>query len=134
MSKRRTQAELDGLLKFVLGLTLGAILFFTTMGILYALVFVEQPLTGQSENDKMFFNFLGSVATFITGTLAGILIGQSGSKYIMDAQLSNKEMDSKNTLADKKLESEIDEAKARRLNKPDGAMPEEQPIDTDWDK
>jgi hypothetical protein len=134
MSKRRTQAELDGLLKFVLGLTLGAILFFTTMGILYALVFVEQPLNGQSENDKMFFNVLGSVATFITGTLAGILIGQSGAKDIMDAQLSNKEMDSKNTLADKKLESEIDEAKARRLNKPDGAMPEEQPIDTDWDK
>ena len=134
MAKRRTQAELDGLLKFVLGLTLGAILFFTTMGILYALVFVEQPLTGQSENDKMFFNVLGSVATFITGTLAGILIGQSGSKDIMDAQLSNKEMDSKNTLADKKLESEIDEAKARRLNKPDGAMPEEQPVDTDWVK
>ena len=134
MSKRRTQAELDGLLKFVLGLTLGAILFFTTMGILYALVFVEQPLTGQSENDKMFFNVLGSVATFITGTLAGILIGQSGAKDIMDAQLSNKEMDAKNTQADKKLESEIDEAKARRLNKPDGAMPEEQPIDTDWIK
>jgi len=134
MSKRRTQAELDGLLKFVLGLTLGAILFFTTMGILYALVFVEQPLNGQSENDKMFFNVLGSVATFITGTLAGILIGQSGAKDIMDAQLSNKEMDSKNTLADKKLESEIDEAKARRLNKPDGAMPEEQPVDADWDK
>ena len=134
MSKRRTQAELDGLLKFVLGLTLGAILFFTTMGILYALVFVEQPLNGQSENDKMFFNVLGSVATFITGTLAGILIGQSGAKDIMDAQLSNKEMDSKNTLADKKLESEIDEAKARRLNKPDGAMPEEQPVDANWDK
>ena len=134
MAKRRTQAELDGLLKFVLGLTLGAILFFTTMGILYALVFVEQPLTGQSENDKMFFNVLGSVATFITGTLAGILIGQSGAKDIMDAQLSNKEMDSKNTLADKKLESEIDEAKARRLAKPDGAMPEEQPVDTDWAK
>jgi hypothetical protein len=134
MGKRRTQAELDGLLKFVLGLTLGSILFFTTMGILYALIFVEQPLTGQSENDKMFFNVLGSVATFITGTLAGILIGQSGAKDIMDAQLSNKEMDAKNTQADKKLESEIDEAKARRLNKPDGAMPEEQPIDTDWIK
>jgi hypothetical protein len=134
MGKRRTQAELDGLLKFVLGLTLGSILFFTTMGILYALIFVEQPLTGQSENDKMFFNVLGSVATFITGTLAGILIGQSGAKDIMDAQLSNKEMDAKNTQADKKLESEIDEAKARRLNKPDGAMPEEQPVDTDWNK
>jgi hypothetical protein len=134
MAKRRTQAELDGLLKFILGLTLGSILFFTTMGILYALVFVEQPLTGQSENDKMFFNVLGSVATFITGTLAGILIGQSGAKDVMAAQIANKEVDAKNTQADKKLEADIDEAKARRLAKPDGAMPEEHPVDTDWDK
>ena len=134
MGKRRTQSELDGLLKFILGLTLGGILFFTTMGILYALVFVEQPLTGQSENDKMFFNVLGSVATFITGTLAGILIGQSGAKDVMAAQIANKEVDAKNTMADKKLEAEIDEAQARRLAKPDGAMPEEQPVDTNWDK
>ena len=134
MAKRRTQSELDGLLKFILGLTLGSILFFTTMGILYALVFVEQPMTGQSENDKMFFNVLGSVATFITGTLAGILIGQSGAKDIMEAQLSNKEMDAKNTAADKKLEAEIDATAARLAAKPDGEMPEEQPVDTDWNK
>ena len=134
MGKRRTQAELDGLLKFVLGLTLGAILFFTTMGILYALVFVEQPLTGQSENDKMFFNVLGSVATFITGTLAGLLIGQSGAKDVMAAQIANKEVDAKNTQDGKKLDAEIDDAKARRLSKPDGAMPEEQPVDANWDK
>jgi hypothetical protein len=101
---------------------------------MYALIFVTQPVTGQSENDKMFFNVLGSVATFITGTLAGLLIGSSGAKDVMAAQIANKEVDAKNTQADKKLESEIDEAKARRLNKPDGAMPEEQPVDTDWDK
>jgi hypothetical protein len=59
-------------------MTLGTILLFTTMGILYALVFVTQPLGEQSENDKMFFNVLSSVATFITGTLAGILIGKNG--------------------------------------------------------
>jgi hypothetical protein len=45
---------------------------------LYALVFVTQPIGEQSENDKMFFNVLSSVATFITGTLAGILIGKNG--------------------------------------------------------
>jgi hypothetical protein len=82
----------------------------------------------------MFFNVLGSVATFITGTLAGLLIGSSGAKDVMAAQIANKEIDAKNTMADKKLEAEIDEAKARRLAKPDGAMPEEQPVDTDWDK
>ena len=73
-----TPAELDARLKFILGITLGAILFFTAMGILYALIFVTQPVNAQSENDKMFFNVLGSVATFITGTLAGLLIGKSG--------------------------------------------------------
>lgn len=146
MSKQRlTPQDLDARLKFILGCTLGAILLFTALGILYALIFVTQPIGAQSENDKMFFNVLGSVATFITGTLAGLLIGQSGAKDIMAAQISNKEVDAKNTQADKKLESEIkmaedkldaelDEVRARLAKKPDGAMPEEQPVDTDWDK
>jgi hypothetical protein len=146
MSKERlTPQDLDARLKFILGCTLGAILLFTALGILYALIFVTQPIGAQSENDKMFFNVLGSVATFITGTLAGLLIGQSGAKDVMAAQLSNKEMDAKNTQADKKLESEIkmaedkldaelDEVRARLAKKPDGAMPEEQPVDLDWDK
>jgi len=146
MAKERlTPADLEARLKFILGLTLGSILFLTSVGILYGLLFVSQPIGAQSENDKMFFNVLGSVATFITGTLAGLLIGQSGAKDIMKAQLDNKEMDAKNMQADKKLESELsinelkadveaDEVRARLANKPDGAMPAEQPVDTDWDK
>jgi hypothetical protein len=135
MSKARlTPAELDSRLKFMLGTILGLILFFTALGILYGLLFVTQPIGAQSENDKMFFNVLGSIATFITGTLAGILIGNSGAKDIMAAQLSNKEMDAKNTQADKKLEAEIDATAARLAAKPNGQMPEEQPVDTDWDK
>jgi len=134
MKQRYTSNELDARLKFFLGLTLGTILLFTTMGILYALVFVTQPIGAQSENDKMFFNVLSSVATFITGTLAGILIGRDGAKDVMAAQIANKETDAKNMQADKKLESEIDLQAARLAAKPDGAMPEEQPVDTNWDK
>ena len=134
MRQKYTSDELEARLKFFLGLTLGAILLFTTMGILYALVFVTQPLGNVSENDKMFFNVLSSVATFITGTLAGILIGRDGAKDVMAAQIANKETDAKNMQADKKLESEIDATAARLAAKPDGAMPEEQPVDTDWDK
>jgi signal transduction histidine kinase len=146
MSKERlSPQDLDARLKFILGITLGSILFLTSVGILYGLLFVSQPIGAQSENDKMFFNVLGSVATFITGTLAGLLIGQSGAKDVMKAQLDNKEMDAKNTQADKKLESELeiaelkaeveaDSVRARLANKPDGAMPEEKPVDTDWDK
>ena len=132
--EKYTASDLDARLKFILGITLGTILLCTTLGILYALIFVTQPIGAQSENDKMFFNVLGSVATFITGTLAGLLIGNSGAKDIMAAQLSNKEMDAKNTQADKKLEAEIDATAARLAAKPDGQMPEQQPVDTDWDK
>jgi hypothetical protein len=135
MAKQKlTPADLDARLKFILGITLGSILFMTALGIIYGLLFVTQPIGAQSENDKMFFNVLGSIATFITGTLAGILIGNSGAKDIMAAQIQNKEVDAKNTQADKKLEAEIDATAARLAAKPDGAMPAEQPVDTDWDK
>ena len=135
MAKQKlTPADLDARLKFILGITLGSILFLTAVGIIYGLLFVTQPIGAQSENDKMFFNVLGSIATFITGTLAGILIGNSGSKDIMAAQIQNKELDAKNTQADKKLEAEIDATAARLAAKPDGDMPAEQPVDTDWDK
>jgi hypothetical protein len=135
MGKQRlTPADLDARLKFILGITLGSILFLTAIGIIYGLLFVTQPIGAQSENDKMFFNVLGSIATFITGTLAGILIGNSGAKDIMAAQIQNKEVDAKNTQADKKLEAEIDAIAARLAAKPNGQVPEEQPVDTDWDK
>ena len=74
MIPRLTPTELDARLKFVIGCVLGLVLLFTTMGVLWALVFVTQPIGAQAENDKMFFGVLSSVATFITGTLAGIMI------------------------------------------------------------
>jgi hypothetical protein len=63
----------------------------------------------------------------------------------MKAQIDNKEVDAKNTQADKKLESEIRMAEdkldaelaetyARLAAKPDGAVPAEHPVDTEWDK
>lgn len=75
MSKKRmTPEDLDARLKFVVGCILGTVLLITTIAILWALVFVTQPIGVQSENDKMFFNVLSSIATFITGTLAGLMI------------------------------------------------------------
>jgi hypothetical protein len=74
MSKRYTSEELDARLKFVIGCILGSVLLATTLAILYALIFVTQPIGAQAENDKMFFGVLSNVATFITGTLAGLMI------------------------------------------------------------
>lgn len=79
MKSRLTPAELDARLRFVIGCMLGFVLLITTVGVLWALVFVAQPIGAQAENDKMFFGVLSSVATFITGTLAGLMIS-SGRK------------------------------------------------------
>ena len=131
MSKQRyTSAELDARLKFALGIMLGVILLSTTLGILYALIFVTQPVNAQSENDKMFFNVLGSVATFITGTLAGLLIGKSGAQEMKDA------------LADQgNISAPVEEAPVTEVvaeetpaGKDNSQMPEEQEIDEEWDK
>jgi len=81
MSNKYTPEDLDARLKFVVGCILGFVLTVTTIGVLYALVFVTQPIGVQSENDKMFFGVLSSVATFITGTLAGLMISTGRNKH-----------------------------------------------------
>jgi hypothetical protein len=99
---------------------LGAMVFLIVAGNLYALIFIEQPIGAQSENDKMFFNLLNSIATFITGTLAGILIGKTNSGSSEETPVAISE--------DVVEEEQISEGK------PEGEMPEETEIDEDWDK
>lgn len=86
MKPRYTPEELDARLKFVVGCILGGVLTVTTVGVLYALVFVAQPIGAQAENDKMFFGVLSSVATFITGTLAGLMISTGRNKEQQSAE------------------------------------------------
>lgn len=127
MTKQRyTAADLDARLKFILGIVLGLILLCTAIGILYALIFVTQPVNAQSENDKMFFNVLGSIATFITGTLAGILIGSKGGN---ESVASTVEFES--TTPEATATTTTEEVPAGKDN---SQMPEEQDIDEDWDK
>ena len=139
MSKQRySSAELDARLKFTLGVILGLILLCTALGILYALIFVTQPVNAQSENDKMFFNVLGSIATFITGTLAGILIGSKGGDAPAAADEVIPAVTEETPVAAAPAAATTDEAKeaaeAVVEGKPAGQMPDEQPIDEDWDK
>ena len=133
MSKTRyTGAELDARLKFALGIMLGVILLSTTLGILYALIFVTQPVNAQSENDKMFFNVLGSVATFITGTLAGLLIGKSGAQEMKEAMENTSSVSTESApIEDSVTEAVVEEVPAGKDN---SEMPDEQPVDEDWDK
>lgn len=86
MKKKLTPEDLDARLKFVVGCVLAGVLTLTTVGVLYALVFVTQPIGAQAENDKMFFGVLSSVATFITGTLAGLMISTGRNKDSEDPE------------------------------------------------
>ena len=136
MSKTRyTSAELDARLKFALGIMLGVILLSTTLGILYALIFVTQPVNAQSENDKMFFNVLGSVATFITGTLAGLLIGKSGAQEMKEAMENTSSVTETAPVVEEPVASSPEEV-VSELNsgKDNSQMPDEQDIDEEWDK
>ena len=132
---RYTGAELDARLKFALGIMLGVILLSTTLGILYALIFVTQPVNAQSENDKMFFNVLGSVATFITGTLAGLLIGKSGAQEMKEAMENNSP--SAEVTEDLGMNRAVPHSimtEEAPVEKPRDQMPDEEDIDEDWDK
>jgi hypothetical protein len=93
VKKRLTPQEMDARLKFVVGCVLAGVLTITTVGVLYALVFVTQPIGVQAENDKMFFGVLSSVATFITGTLAGLMIstGRNAERKEEEANEPNVE-------------------------------------------
>ena len=93
MKNKLTPEELDARLKFVVGCVLAGVLTITTTGVLYALVFVTQPIGVQSENDKMFFGVLSSVATFITGTLAGLMISTGRNKQENKQETNNEETD-----------------------------------------
>jgi hypothetical protein len=137
MSKQRyTQSELDARLKFLLGTILGLILLFTASGILYGLLFVTQPVGAQSENDKMFFNVLGSIATFITGTLAGILIGKGGAEEIKNMGNAAGEASAEPTPVPTEPEptEPTEPTETEVTGKPEDQVPDEQPIDEDWDK
>ena len=75
MKQRLTPAELDARLKFVIGCVLGFVLTVTTVGVLWALVFVTQPIGAQAPNDAAFIDLLKTLAIFLTGSLGGVLAG-----------------------------------------------------------
>jgi len=79
---RYTDDELMARLKFFVGVILSLTLFGIVFVVLYSLIFVTQPMNGMSPVDNKFFELIIPIATFLTGTLSGIMLA-SGDK---DAQ------------------------------------------------
>ena len=78
-----TADELNARLKFFIGIILGLTLFGIVFVVLYSLIFVTQPMNGMSPVDNKFFELIIPIATFLTGTLSGIMLA-GGDK---DAQM-----------------------------------------------
>ena len=70
----------EELLRFIVGIVLSLTLTFIVATVLYSLVFVSQPMEGQSPNDAEFFKLINPIATFIVGALAGLMAGQGGGR------------------------------------------------------
>ena len=80
MSKKVKYWSPEELLRFIVGIVLSFTLMFIVATVLYSLIFVSQPMEGQSPNDAEFFKLINPIATFIVGALAGLMAGQgSGS-------------------------------------------------------
>jgi uncharacterized membrane protein SpoIIM required for sporulation len=74
--KPRSEWSPEELLRFIVGIVLSLTLTFIVATVLYSLVFVSQPMEGQSPNDAEFFKLINPIATFIVGALAGLMAGQ----------------------------------------------------------
>ena len=75
-----TEEELMARLKFFIGICLSLTLFGIVFVVLYSLIFVTQPLNAISPIDQKFFELIIPIATFLTGTLSGIMLASPGDK------------------------------------------------------
>lgn len=85
-----TEAELMARLKFFIGICLALTLVGIVFVVLYSLIFVTQPIGAISPMDQKFFELIIPIATFLTGTLSGIMLAGD------DKDLRAKALDSAN--------------------------------------
>ena len=69
-----SEEQLMARLKFFIGICLTLTLFGIVFVVLYSLIFVTQPLNAISPIDAKFFEVITPIATFLTGTLSGIML------------------------------------------------------------
>ena len=69
-----TEEQLMARLKFFIGVCLSFTLVGIVFVVLYSLIFVTQPLNAISPIDQKFFELIVPIATFLTGTLSGIML------------------------------------------------------------
>jgi hypothetical protein len=89
-----TEDQLMARLRFFIGICLALTLTGIVFVVLYSIIFVTQPLNAISPIDQKFFELIIPIATFLTGTLSGIMLaGKDPEANKMALQAANKGWD-----------------------------------------
>lgn len=91
---RYTEPELMARLKFIIGIALALTLTGIVFVVLYSIIFVVQPLGAISPIDTKFFELIIPIATFLTGTLSGIMLSgasKEDKEFMMEAHKKSLE-------------------------------------------
>jgi hypothetical protein len=80
-----TEEQLMARLKFFIGICLALTLVGIVFVVLYSLIFVTQPMNAISPMDQKFFELIIPIATFLTGTLSGIMLAGNDKDARMEA-------------------------------------------------
>ena len=96
-----TEEQLMARLKFFIGVCLALTLTGIVFVVLYSIIFVTQPLNAISPIDQKFFELIVPIATFLTGTLSGIMLAGT-KKEDQEAMLAAQKLANENFEATKK--------------------------------
>ena len=92
---RMTDAELMVRLKVFIGVCLALTLIGIVFVVLYSIIFVTQPLNAISPIDSKFFELIIPIATFLTGTLSGIMLAGTGENAALSGAKSQQQLQKK---------------------------------------
>jgi hypothetical protein len=95
ITPRMTDSELMIRLKVFIGACLAITLIGIVFTVLYSIMFVTQPLGAISPIDSKFFELIIPIATFLTGTLSGIMLAGTGENAALAGAKSNIQPTSK---------------------------------------
>ena len=73
--ERLDPQDIHARLILMIGGTLALTFLIVSVGVVYALIFVTQPIGAQAPNDAAFIDLLKTLAIFLTGSLGGVLAG-----------------------------------------------------------
>jgi hypothetical protein len=89
-----TEDQLMARLRFFIGVCLALTLTGIVFVVLYSIIFVVQPLNAISPIDQKFFELIIPIATFLTGTLSGIMLAGNDKEAQKEAlKAANKGWD-----------------------------------------